>query len=140
MNSDGVFSIRSTSAPGRLEFRWTRPAHFEVTLEDAGLHAVSEVHAIVGGQTTDLPTRFFEGLAEDWRGWHGAREWASYERDLQFSATADRRGHVFLLVNLAAGASSDQWKAQASLILEAGQLEDYSRTFRAFLRAEPSAA
>jgi len=43
-------------------------------------------------------------------------------------------------VGLAAGASDDQWRVQTTLVLEAGQLEAYSRSFRAFSDAAPRAA
>jgi len=88
----------------------------------------------------NLPTKFFIELAESWRGWRGTKDWQSYERDWKLSATADGKGHVFLQVGLAAGASDDQWRVQATLVLEAGQLEGYSQGFRAFSDAAPRAA
>ena len=88
----------------------------------------------------DLPTSFFDDLAESWRGWRGTKDWASYERDLRLSATADGKGHVFVRVNLAAGASDDQWRAQVELALEAGQLGAYSTQFRVFASAGLRAA
>ena len=131
--------MRSSRPAARLELRWTRPSFIEVRLEDQGLRAVSEIHAVVSGPD-NLPTSFFEELARSWRGWRGAKTWASYEKDLQFSAIADGKGHVFLRVNLAAGASDDQWRAQAELALEAGQLEAYAKDFRAFSDAAARAA
>lgn len=137
-NSSG-FILESTRPGGRLEFRWTRPAFMEVVLADRGIRAVSEIHAVVSGPA-DLPTAFFDGLAAEWRGWSGTKKWASYERDLELSATADGKGHVFLRVNLTAGRSDDQWRAQAELVLEAGQLEAYARNFRVFSSADQRAA
>ena len=141
MSTEGnpSFVVRSTRDGARLEFRWTRPSHIEVVLEDRGLRAASEVHAVVSGPD-DLPTSFFDDLAESWRGWRGTKDWASYERDLRLSATADGKGHVFVRVNLAAGASDDQWRAQVELALEAGQLGAYSTQFRVFASAGLRAA
>jgi len=127
------FVIESVRPGGRLEFQWTRPAYIAVKLQDQGLAASSEIHAIVSGPD-NLPTGFFDGLAESWRGWSGTKDWASYERDLEFAATSDGKGHVFLRVKLAAGRSDDQWRAQAELLLEAGQLEPLANQFRAFAK------
>jgi hypothetical protein len=59
---------------------------------------------------------------------------------MELSARADGKGHVFLRVNLAAGGSDDQWRAQAELVLEAGQLEGYSKEFDAFSSPDHRAA
>jgi uncharacterized protein DUF6228 len=139
MDHDQAFAISSARAPGKLSFKWTGPAYFDVVLEDRGLHAVSNVHGIVSG-STDLPIGFFEDPAENWRGWPGAKEWQSYEGDFQLKATADGKDHVFLFVSLAAGLSDDQWRAQATLVLEAGQLDRFVKDFHAFLLVEPRAA
>jgi uncharacterized protein DUF6228 len=133
------FLIQSTRPGGGLEFRWTRPSFMEVVVEDRGLRAVSEIHAIVSGPA-NLPTSFFDDLAHSWRGWRGAKSWASYEKDLELDATTDGKGHVFLRVKLAAGASQDQWRAQVELALEAGQLAAYSEQFRVFASADQRAA
>jgi len=106
----------------------------EVVLEDRGLRAVSEVHAVVSGPA-DLPTSFFDDLAQAWRGWGGTKEWGSYEGDLRLSATADGKGHVFMRVNLAAGRSDDQWRTQVELAVEVGQLEAYSKQLHVFSSA-----
>ena len=132
------FLIESVRPGGRLEFQWTRQAYLAVKLQDQGLAASSEIHAIVSGPA-DLPTAIFDSLAEGWRGWRGTKDWSSYERDLEFAAAADGKGHVFLRVKLAAGASDDQWRAQAELLLEAGQLEALAKQFRAFAFAERAA-
>jgi hypothetical protein len=135
--SNSTFIIESTRRGGRLQFRWTRYAYLEVLLEDHGLRAASEVHAIISGPE-NLPTSFFDGLAHDWPGWDGTKQWASYERDLELNATSDGKGHVFLRVRLAAGGSDDQWRAQVELEIEAGQLEAYAKNFRVFSsRAAP---
>ena len=132
------FFIESIRPGGRLELQWTRPAYMAVKLEDHGLTASSEIHAIVSGPA-DLPTAFFDSLAESWRGWRGTKDWSSYERDLEFAAAADGKGHVFLRVKLAAGASDDQWRAEVQLLLEAGQLEAVAKQFRVFAFAERAA-
>ncbi len=134
VGSSPTFVITSARPGGRLTFRWTRPSFLEVLLEDHGLRAVSEIHAIVSGPA-NLPTSFFEDVANNWRGWRGAKEWSSYEGDFKLSATSDGKGHVFLRVSLGAGASDDLWRAETQLLLEAGQLEAYSKDFHEFASA-----
>jgi hypothetical protein len=139
MGNDPVFVLESARPRGRLEFRWTGPSYMDVVLEDRGLRATANVHAIVSGPD-NLPTAFFDDLAQNWRGWRSAKEWESYEGDFQLRATTDGRGHVFLLARLAAGLSEDCWSAQAMLVVEAGQLEACAKDMHFFARNEPRAA
>jgi len=139
LGSNSTFVIASARPGGRLALRWTRPSFVEVVLDDHGLRATSEIHAIVSGPA-NLPTSFFDDMAGSWRGWRGPKDWTSYEGDLQFSATSDGKGHVFLRVKLAAGASDDLWRAETQLLLEAGQLEAYAKEFREFASAGRRAA
>ncbi len=74
---------------------------------------------------------FFGDLAHHWQGWPGRKEWFSLEEELKLSATCDRLGHIFLLVNLKTG-TPPVWNLQIELILEAGQLEDLAAQACAF--------
>jgi hypothetical protein len=64
MGTDPVFVIASARPRGRLEFRWTGPAYIDVVLEDRGLRATANIHAIVSGPE-NLPTAFFDDLARN---------------------------------------------------------------------------
>jgi hypothetical protein len=79
---------------------------------------------------SDLPTWFAE-LAAEWRGWEGERSWDAYEGGLALTCSHDGAGHVPLRVRLAE-ANSRAWRAEATVVLEAGQLEDAARAVADF--------
>ena len=68
MDSHPTFRIDSRRPGGKLQLKWTGSSYFEVTLEDSGLHAVAEVHAVVAGQPSELPTSFWDDLAQNLAG------------------------------------------------------------------------
>ena len=70
-----------------------------------------------------LVARFFEDLARNWRGWTGEKSWESVESHIALKATADRLGHVYLQVTLRDIVAPANWRAEATLSIEAGQLE-----------------
>jgi len=96
------------------------------------LHAsadiVSRVHR---GHPSDGLADFFTGLAANWKGWSGQREWISFERDLKLSAQSHHTGHIHLHVHLNHGAPPS-WELGFGLGLEAGELERLSTEARAF--------
>jgi hypothetical protein len=67
--------------------------------------------------------RFFDDLAREWRGWAGEKTWESVEFHIALRATADRVGHVFLRVTLRDIDAPAAWRAEATLLIEAGQLD-----------------
>jgi len=62
---------------------------------------------------------FFAGLAADWRGWSGVREWTSLESDLKIEARHEF-GHVQLHVTLTDWGDGG-WGAYADLTVEPGE-------------------
>jgi hypothetical protein len=74
--------------------------------------------------------RFFEELAEHWRGWEGEKAYESVEAHLAIRATADRLGHVYLRVTVRNIDASADWRAEATLLVEAGQLEQLAASAR----------
>jgi len=101
--------------------------YFRATLRHRGLVAESLVGSY---QSFGLP-EFLGEMARDWRGWAGERQWTSFETELTLRATADRTGHIALEVRLQGG-TYPKWYAQATLILEAGQLEQLALTASRF--------
>src|SRR5262249_54274306 len=76
------------------------------------------------GYATGFPdlADFFDGLAEDWRGWDGVRTWESAEGDLRIEALHEY-GHVHLRVTIRSqgpGWGDDGWSATADLKLDPG--------------------
>lgn len=73
-----------------------------------------------------MPQRWselFRGLSKHWRGWAGERAEESLERHLRLACTADRTGHVTIRVTLRSMVLEDDWRVEADLHLEAGQLD-----------------
>lgn len=88
----------------------------EVTINVPGLLATNRVWS--HGGFADL-LRFFEGMADDWRGWDGERSYESLEGDLRLSARHD--GHMRLVVELREWTGPTGWTARADLILDPGE-------------------
>jgi hypothetical protein len=91
-------------------------------LADDGLAATKRVYAHYASGWRDL-AGFFAGLAADWRGWPGTREWASLEADLKIEARHEY-GHIQLHVTLTqdrADWGNQGWQASADLTLEPGE-------------------
>jgi hypothetical protein len=87
-------------------------------LVDDGLLANKRVYAHYASGWRDLAA-FFAGLAADWRGWLGMREWTSLESDLKIEAR--HGGHVRLHVTLYGASAPWAWKASTYLTLEPGE-------------------
>jgi hypothetical protein len=87
-----------------------------------GLSATKRVYAHYASGWRELE-EFFAGLAADWRGWSGTREWTSLESNLKIGARHEY-GHVQLhitLDNALSGWGNHGWKASADLMLEPGE-------------------
>lgn len=87
-----------------------------------GLSASKRVYAHYASGWRELAD-FFGGLAADWRGWPGTREWTSLESDLKIEARHEY-GHVQLQVildNALPGWGTHGWRASADLTLEPGE-------------------
>jgi Family of unknown function (DUF6228) len=104
-----------------------------------GLSArVDETVAAAWDPAPDLPA-FLGGLAEDFRGWSGERQWHSLERDVTVTAVFRSGGHVGLTWTLR------PWRARhggsrttVTTWQEAGeQMTALAADVRAFLREAP---
>jgi Family of unknown function (DUF6228) len=116
--------IRSVSGHLRLSTEPDDPTldHLVADLVDDGLSATQRVYAHYASGWRDLAA-FFAGLATDWRGWPGTREWTSLESDLKIEARHEF-GHVQLHVTLSkyrADSGNHGWRASADITLEPGE-------------------
>jgi hypothetical protein len=68
-------------------------------------------------------SELFRGLAKEWRGWSDEKAEESLEGHLRLTCTADRQGHVTVRVRLRSMGLEDDWRVEANLYLEAGQLD-----------------
>ncbi|WP_031012941.1 DUF6228 family protein [Streptomyces sp. NRRL F-5727] len=64
---------------------------------------------------------FLSSLAEDFRGWDGARTWRSLERDLTISAEHRSGGYVHLTWGIHDRPRSEQWCFETTTVHAAGE-------------------
>ena len=95
------------------------------------LRAETQVHLADAALERDLAS-FFGGLAEDWRGWEGARAWATYEGGLALACMHDRLGHISVSVELREY-SGQGWLVRGDVPVDAGQLDPLARDLAAFV-------
>jgi hypothetical protein len=129
------FVIRNTAGSGTLEFFERTPVdprlpieRFKVRLTGLDLSAVSRVYA---GSGAGHPAAMFAQMAAYWRGWQGEFAWESSDGELALRCTRDRTGHISIGVVLRSGPSKADWMVEATVVAEAGQLEEIAS------RAEP---
>ena len=79
---------------------------------------------------------FFDDLAKNWRGWTGEKTWESVEHHIALRATADRQGHVYLRAALRDVDDPSDWRAEATLLVEAGQLDALADSARRIFGAD----
>ena len=121
------FAITSLHAGRQLEFLGSIPrgltgydgCTYKVTLVGPDVGATVEVYDIQPQRWSEL----FRGLAKAWRGWSGERAHESLEGHLRLACTADRTGHVTIRVKLRSMVLGDDWRVEADLQVEAGQLD-----------------
>lgn len=92
---------------------------FTAKLTGPGLEAAVDVYDI----NPERWTKLFRALAQDWRGWRGERSLESLEGHLRLACTADRTGHITFGVRLRHMVIGDDWRVDAELHVEAGQLD-----------------
>ncbi|WP_218018471.1 DUF6228 family protein [Nocardia amikacinitolerans] len=77
---------------------------------------------------------FLASLAEDFRGWDGARTWRSLERDLTLSAEHHPGGYVRLAWGIHDRSQQGEWHFEATTVHEAGeQMRKLAAEIDAFL-------
>ena len=76
---------------------------------------------------------FFDGLAANWQGWPGKRQWGSLEGELSLSATIDSSGHIMLSVEMRSGSYPFDWRLSAMILVEVGQLDRLAASVGEFL-------
>lgn len=98
------------------------PQFLVADLRSEGLTATRGVVNNYATGFEDL-AEFFEGIADDWRGWTGERDWRSVEGDLTIMARHEY-GHVQLRVGVRdarPGWGNHGWTASADLTIEPGE-------------------
>jgi hypothetical protein len=138
-----TFLIQGASGAGSLEFFERTPAdprlpveRFKVRLTHQDLSATGRVYT---GHTRAHPAPLFAQMAANWKGWQGTILWESPEGDLRLLCGRDRAGHISIRVELRSGPSEHDWAVQATVMAEAGQLEDLSHEAALFFGQSGSA-
>jgi len=104
----------------------------DVTIRDVDLQAGKSVYEGYSDGFEQL-ARFFDELAQSWRGWSGEPVFESIEHDLRIVATHD--GHVRLRVRLWQSTDPDGWTLETFLRLDAGeQLTQAAKDISALIR------
>ena len=125
------FLIASAAGSGRLLFYDRSPADrakpidgFWVRVSDHNLSAAGRVYADYAAWH---PVPLFADMARRWSGWPGELLWKSFEGELALRCSHDHRGHITIRIELCAGPMPDDWRVAATVMAEAGQLEDIAR-------------
>jgi hypothetical protein len=98
-------------------------ARMTVELHHYGLDARADVELWwpAPGHEVDL-LAFFQGLADDWRGWSDLRQWRSKDAAMVIDASHDGSGSVCLTVTLRDDTpASCAWSASITVNVEAGE-------------------
>lgn len=101
-------------------------------------YSVDATHGFSSGVEPEQLAEFFDGLAENWRGWNGEQTWNSVEDDLSLAATHDGLGHVLLWVTLGTVVAPEQktWLVRAPIEFEAGDLDRVAAAIRGLIDDE----
>jgi hypothetical protein len=130
------FLIPSATGRGGLHFYDRIPyesdkpiLHYMVRLTDHDLSAIAKVW---GGYASQHPAALFEEMARQWSGWPNEMSWESLEGEMLLRCSHDRLGHILIRTVLRSGPMEYDWEVAATVMAEAGQLEDIARRARAF--------
>lgn len=114
----------------RTPFETDKPIlNYMVRVTDHNLSAIAKVW---GGYASQHPATYFEEMARRWSGWTEELRWNSLENEMVLQCSHDRKGHISILVTLRSGPMEDDWEVAATMMAEAGQLDDIARRARAF--------
>jgi hypothetical protein len=134
------FLIPSTAGSGGLLFYSRLPSDstkpiegFWVQVTDHNLAGAVHVYA---GYQPSHPAGLFADMARHWSGWKGELTWGSLEGELNLRCSCDRLGHIAIRVELQSGGMPDDWRVEASVMTEAGQLEAIARQAKSFFGRE----
>jgi hypothetical protein len=126
--------IKSAHDGTALELFERSGGYFLARLTGPNFHGTAKVYEYEPAHLVE----FFAGLAANWRGWPGKREWSSLEGELAFSATIDSTGHISLSVQFRSGSYPFNWKLSAMILMEAGQLDCIATDVSAFVNNNAS--
>lgn len=127
--------IKCCKSDGELEFSQRKGLQrpegqefFRATIRSKNLMSYTDVY-IFDPFDSNL-VRFFENLAENWKGFDGEKEWSSLEDEFSLNCTSDSLGHFALEVTIRN--NEDTRYARKTIFIESGQLEKIALEARNF--------
>lgn len=127
--------IKCCKNDGELEFSekegLSRPdgkEYFRVAIRSQHLSSLTDVYAFDPFDSNLM--RFFEDLAENWKGFDGEKSWSSLEGEFSLSCMSDSLGHFALEVTIRN--IEDTRYARKTIYIESGQLEKIAGEVRNF--------
>ncbi len=120
-----MFLIKSTESDASLEFSDLSGDYFKVSLRASSHCATRDVYAYTDAKGIAC---LFQEAADQWRGWSGTKKWESIEGEFTLELTSDKTGHISLTARINHNCGNpDPWKLEATLTIEAGQLESLAK-------------
>ena len=111
---------------------------YRITVSDHGLRASRLVTDYADPESYEYPMNapgfvdFAEGIASDYRGWDGVREWQPIQQDFAVTAESDRTGHATLRVLLYGEPFLGGWSAGVEIVLDVIERERLAKALAAF--------
>ena len=72
------------------------------------------------------PSLLFRDMADNWKGWKGEKIWEALDGEFALRATATSLGRITVVMEMVE--MSGAFRLEATLVLEAGQLESISKS------------
>ena len=128
-----MFLIHSTSSSRELVFSAHKDDYFHVELKGLEVSASADVWAYTDANGLN---EFFQELGRFERPWQGERSWATLENDFSLFATCTSLGNVtFRLILLGSQGAPEEWRVEANLVTDLGQLEQSAKHAELFFNA-----
>lgn len=80
------------------------------------------------------PSLLFRDMADNWQGWKGEKIWGALDGEFTLTATATSLGRITVIIEMVEMAGA--FRLEATLALEAGQLENISKRVEALFPLE----
>lgn len=127
--------MRSSRDGGLLRLEWDGSEWWHVSVEVPGFAATARVDPFSpeGERTLSL---LFRRMADDSKGWDGARDWSSIEGTFDVSGHPRRARPCRPSRPLRSGLYDEDWRVESVIWLDAGGLTQLAREVAAFESAE----
>lgn len=121
-------TIKSVNMEATLKFLDAKGEHLTIVFSSAALSASQRIWFNAGDDQQFV--NLFCEMAQNWRGWEGAKDWISIEGDFRLTCTSDKLGHIQLELELVGRRTPEPWFAKFTINIEAGQLEKIANQVR----------